>query len=660
MCGIAGILSSIGENFEENKVKLSKMSLYIKQRGPDSNDYFSWKNNHVQVHFAHTRLSIIDLDQSANQPFFKNDLVVIFNGEIYNYLEILNELKRNHGVTFKTNSDTEVLLESYRIWGLAFLEIIQGMFAFAILDIKSNKLLLVRDHFGMKPLYYGKLLDPLTGISSFIFSSDIRSIVRNYPEFKKINFSSVVNISHFLWSHHEDTMFENIQKLSPGYYIEINLNHVFETGNLVPKQFWNIKDHINMNYSKFSTFDSCLNLLDKKILESIEKHLRADVEVGAFLSGGLDSSLICRLAQDRLHSPLKTFTIKFIQDEINLSKNSDDYFYAEKVAKLYNFNHNTIEMSPNIMDLLPHIIDHLNEPIGDPAAINTYLISKIARERGIKVLLSGMGADEIFGGYRRHLASYMTSKGSILPSFVKKLPLQFLNLFPSSLNNRSIKEINWLKRFFKILNNKDLDESYLKSYSYYDSEGIRNLFSGLNEKKAMAIYKEIGQQHSSTFHDFPNKNDVINQFCYTDLFYFLEGLNLTYTDRMTMANGIEARTPFVDKELISFAMTIPGKWKIKNFQSKFILKKVAEKYLPKEIIYRPKSSFGLPIKSWLKNELKDLTLDILNNAQIEKRGLFNYSHVSKILSDFYSGKEDYSFQIYQFLVFELWFKQYYD
>lgn len=624
MCGFIG---SIG-----GEIPLDKLNYIQKHRGPDNQG--TWNDGFVFL--GHQRLSIIDLSERSNQPFEKDGLVIVFNGEIYNYLELKNELE-NIGVFFRTTSDTEVVLELYKHYKEFSLEKLIGMFTFAIYDTVSKETFLARDHFGIKPLFYS-FLD-----GKCIFASELKTLINIKGFDKTINHNALVSCINYLWVSGNETMFKNCFKLPPAHYMKIDKNLNTET-----REYWKIQENI------FNESEDNLKIgLQAVIEKSIQRHMIADVPVSAFLSGGLDSSLIAVMAQ-KYNKNLSTYTIGTNLKDKKIEQMPEDEIYAKKLANLHNFDHHEIIINANIVKHLPFIVRTLDEPIGDPAAINTYLICEAARNNGAKVILSGMGADEIFFGYRRHKAMLLTKEYQKIPTYIKKVIEKLIKKLPIEFNGRGITLVRWAKRFLSFAS-LPFDESYMSSYSYYSKNELFELF---NSKYYNGI-ENLYTQHRQIFNQQYN-NDVINQICHTDIQMFMQGLNLTYSDRASMAASIELRVPFIDKEVIQFAMQIPGKYKYQGGQSKNILKKVAEKYLPHDIIYRPKASFGAPIRSWISNELKEMVDDLLSKQNVEKRGFFNYNVVKTIIDNDRQRKSDNAYKIYQMLTLELWCREFLD
>lgn len=630
MCGIAGFTGF------KNNVELAVNANRIQQhRGPDNQSV--WHDDYIA--FAHQRLSIIDLSEAANQPFHKHNFAIIFNGEIYNYKELQNKLKCEKQVEFKTSSDTEVVLEMYIHYGVECLNFFLGMFAFAVYDKNSHELFIVRDHFGIKPLFYTQINGALA------FSSELKTLV-SVPGFNKtINAKSLVSCLNYIWISGNETMFNGCFKLPPAHYM------IYNNDSLKLVKYWDLKDNgvVKTSSNTNSMADDIANTIEL----SVKRHMVADVPVSCFLSGGLDSSLISVLAK-KSNEHLSTYTIGTDDRDKKAESMPDDEKYADLLAREFEFNHHVIKISPDIIKDLPHMVKCLDEPIGDPAAINTYLICKAAKEKGVKVLLSGMGADEIFFGYRRQKATLMALRFNLLPKPLKYLISKVVNLLPVKISGKGFKFGRWAKRFMSFAT-MPLNQAYMRSYSYYDTSQLKEL---LNNKYWPGI-DSINKEHEEIFNS-KFKKDSINSICNTDINMFMLGLNLTYSDRASMAASVEVRVPFIDRLVISKAMEVPGNLKIKNGESKYILKKAAEKWLPHKIIYRPKASFGAPIRSWISNDLKEMVDELLSESVITKREFVNYAVVKKLIENDRNGTEDNAYQIYQLLTLELWCREYID
>ncbi|NVJ47135.1 MAG: asparagine synthase (glutamine-hydrolyzing) [Cytophagia bacterium] len=628
MCGLAGFI-----NFKNGADLVNMVNKVQAHRGPDSKG--SWSDD--IVHLAHQRLSIIDLDPRSDQPMEKDGLVLIFNGEIYNYKAIKAELVETHNLTFITESDSEVVLEAFRVWGPDCLKRFRGMFAFAIYNKENRRIFLARDHFGIKPLFYTQLGNKLA------FASELKSLTV-VPGFDKtINKKALVESLQYLWIAGSHTYFKNTFKLPPAHYMwfdgsEVHLFKYWEIPNVTDKP---------------SNEDELINDLRKVLEDSIAHHMVSDVPVSSFLSGGLDSSLISVMAQK--HNPnISTYTIGTKEEDKKIEQMPEDEKYARKLADLKGFDYNEITLSADIVNDLPRIVRTLDEPIGDPAAINTFLICSAARKKGVKVILSGMGADEIYLGYRRQKATLMALKYKKLPVLIRTLIRFGVSVLPVKVFGKGFRLARWAKKFLTFAE-LSVEEGYRQSYSYYNQQEINELLLGESDKLVQEIYRD----HRNTF-DSKFKGDIPNQMCHTDINMFMMALNLTYSDRASMSTSVEIRVPFIDVDVVQHAMKIPGKWKYERNESKYVLKRAAEKYLPKEIIYRPKASFGAPIRSWISGELVGLIDDLLSRESIQKRGIFNHDYVWKMIDEDRKGIKDHAYRIYQLITIEIWMREFLD
>ena len=637
MCGIAGFV-----NFQDAD-QLARMAMDAEaHRGPDNRQ--SWTENNVTL--AHLRLSIIDLDHRSDQPFIKNGLVMVFNGEIYNYKELRARLMESDAsLEFRTDSDTEVLLECYRLKREKCLDDLIGMFSFAIYDQTEKTLFLARDHFGIKPLFYTFIGNRLA------FASELKALV-NIPDFNRtIDREALVGAMTYLWVPGNNTMFEGCLKLPPAHYMRLPLSGAsLQSASLQPRimEYWRPETRVTHTDEK-----ATIGMLTDCMEASIGRHMIADVPVSSFLSGGLNSSLISVMAA-RTGVNLSTYTIGTSEEDKKIEKMPADEKYARLLADQFHFDHHEIVVKADIVNDLPKMVYMLDEPIGDPAALNTYLICKAARDNGVKVLLSGMGADELFFGYRRQRATLLASRYQRSPVFLRK-PLEAIaGLLPVKAFGKGIRIVRWLKRFLSFAGLSP-EEAYMRSYSYYDAGELKELF----RTDVSGEFAKLREQHRH-FYDDNGYDEPRNKMCYTDMRLFMVGLNLTYTDRASMAASVEVRVPFIDREVVQTALHISGDLKYKNKQQKYILKKVAEKYLPHSIIYRPKASFGAPIRSWISNDLKSLIDELLSERLVMARGLFNYGYVKKLIDEDRKGVADNAYRIYQLITLELWFRQYVD
>jgi asparagine synthase (glutamine-hydrolysing) len=628
MCGITGLINTGSKDI------LKQMTELIFYRGPDDEGVFWSKKNCSGL--GHRRLSIIDLSELGHQPMSneKGNIHITYNGELYNYKEIRNSLQKL-GSKFNSDSDTEVILKSYEEWGEECLLNFNGMFAFAIYNSDSNSLFAARDRLGIKPFYY------YCENESFVFSSEIKAILKSGLTEVQPDYFSLLTPTRFQITPY--TGFKNILKLPPGYSL------YFNNGTLKLKKYWDINP-IEKNVDE----NSAVQELDDLLNGSVKRQMISDVPVGIFLSGGLDSSIIAALMRKNTQKDIHSFTIKFSEKDQKYEKMVNDELYAKQVAKLFEFRYNEIEISPDIEDLLPKMIWHLDEPLSDPAAINTYLISKAAREIDIVVLLNGMGGDEIYGGYRKQLACLKADVyKKYLPGFIRYAVKKFFDLIPVATSSQGLKYFRWLKRFLLIASLPRV-ERFLSSDLSLNGEQFERMFS-----------KEIGYENThfykSQYKNFES-NDLsyLTEMCLNDTKVMLPEHNLNYSDKASMAASIESRPPLTDHLSVEFMFTLDPRFRIKKNIQKYLLKKVSEKYLPREIIYRPKAPFGSPLRSWIRGPLSEMVDDFLSADSIKKRNLYNINYVERLIKYDRDGKEDNSHIIWTLLTNEIWFRTFFD
>ncbi len=627
MCGIAGCYQQA-----DGRKLADVMTDRIEHRGPDAGGVWSHEDARVSLHLGHRRLSIIDLSAAADQPFRKGSLALLYNGEIYNYRELRTELQAA-GATFRTSSDTEVVLEAWRHWGPGALDKFRGMFAFAIADTETGELVLARDPLGIKPLFYTERGDGV------VFASELKAIVSAIGTELTIDPGTLVASMLYYWVPEQRCAIQGVHKLPAGSWARIKPG-----GRLEVRQYWRIQDVAAAAAGRPAAD------LRSVIEESVRAHLIADVPVSSFLSGGLDSSIITVLAH-RDASAVDAYTITFRPEDQKLEAMPDDAVYARKVARQFGVNLHEIEISPDIADMLPRMVDFLDEPIGDPAAINTVLMCEAARERGVKVLLSGMGADELFGGYRKHLACLMASRYSRLPGAVRGPARLAVGSLPVSIGNRGLRYPRWAKRFMTFAELPE-EARFRRSYTLYDPEALTAL---VGPDLGGSVTEVIGQ-HAAVYNDNA-LDDEVNRMCLADARLFMAGLNLTYTDRASMAASVEVRTPFVDRVVAEAAFTIPGRDKVRGKVQKAALKDAAEAWLPHEIVHRPKASFGAPLRAWVRNDLREMIGDVLVGGELVQLGLLRREPLLGLIADERAGREDYAKQIWQLLSMELWYRQ---
>ena len=627
MCGFAGSFGNL--NFKLNDKKIFSS---LKHRGPDS--FGKYKNGMCVMY--HSRLTIIGNSKHGLQPITneKKTVTLVYNGEIYNFKELRSELSKYF--KFKSNSDTEVILYSYIHYGYSFLEKLNGIFSLAIYDQKDDQLIIARDRFGTKPLYYTKTT------SGLYFASELKVLMTLEDISFDIDYAAIENYLNYLWNPSPSTPLKAIKKLEAGHYLIVK-------NSLIVKKDLFFKT--SYKETKETNIEKIIKTTDLKLKNAISNQLVSDVPVGAFLSGGLDSSAVVAYVKNYTEVKLPTFTIRAGSD-LGMA---DDYFYAKKVGKHLGIDVHPIDINHKIFFDIEEMIYCLDEPQADLAPMLVSYISKIAKEEyGIKVLLSGAGGDDIFSGYRRHQAIEIDSYMSKIPKFLRTKFKEIIQKLPSSSN--FIRRLKKYTRYFDL----DGNDKIISYFNWIDKDARRNLFS-YNVKN----YLE-NENHDTTFElkkeleRLPKETSNLNKMLNLDLKFFLPDHNLNYTDKMGMKEGVEIRVPFLDNELVDFASTIPVKYKQNGKHGKYILKKTMEKYLPREVIYRSKTGFGTPLKSWIHGELKEYINSILSKEAIDKRGIFNYDSLQEILLKDKLGYEDYSYTILSMLSIELWFKIFID
>jgi asparagine synthase (glutamine-hydrolysing) len=627
VCGIAGCYQQA-----DGRKLVDIMTDRIAHRGPDAAGFWNHEDDRVSVQLGHRRLSIIDLSTAADQPLSKDGLTIVYNGELYNYRTVRAELVVR-GVRFVTESDTEVVLEAWRYWGPGALKRFRGMFAFAIADERTGELVLARDPLGIKPLYY------LRRNAGVVFASELKALVAAVGSELRIEPGALVASMLYYWLPEQRCAIDGVQKLPGGSWALLRPGGTFSV-----QHYWKVQD-VAAEAAAGPPAD-----LGPVIEESVAMHLVSDVPVSSFLSGGLDSSIVTVLAH-QADAGIDAYTITFRPEDQRLEAMPDDAVYARKVAAGFGIRLHEIEISPDIVDLLPRIVDVLDEPIGDPAAINTLLMCQAARERGVKVILSGMGADELFGGYRKHLACVLAGRYNRAPGWMRHgIVRPVVDHLPVAAAGRGLRYARWAKRFLTFAELPE-EPRFRRSYTLYDPSELAALIS----PDLAGHVAQVIEEHSDVYHD-NSLDDEVNRMCLADARLFLPGLNLAYTDRASMAASVEVRVPFVDPVVAQAAFSIDGSAKIRGRQGKVALKQAAEKWLPHEIAYRPKASFSAPLRAWVRGDLQEVIHDVLLGGELADSGMIRRNALLRLVQEENEGREDRSKQIWQLLTLELWYR----
>lgn len=639
MCGIAGIIDF--KRMQEGPVLIRQMLSVLDHRGPDGTGYYS----DGFLHLGHSRLSIIDLE-SGKQPMSNEDgtVWVTFNGEIYNF-QHLKEKLQIAGHVFNTNCDTEVIVHSYEEYGPECVDLFRGMFAFAVWDSRRGELFISRDRLGKKPLYYYYSAD------QFIFASEIKSILQ-YPEIQiNLDFNSLKDYFNYSYIPSPKTIYEAIHKLPPAHSIIvkllkfsggsnindsygsiINSSHVLKISR---KKYWDL--HFKPDYSKNIT--DWKNELEEKLIDAVRLRLVSDVPLGAFLSGGIDSSSIVALMCGLMSSPVKTFSIGF-DDQI-----TNELKFARIVSERFKTDHHEMIVTPDAISILQKLAWQFDEPFSDSSAIPTYYVSKIAREN-VSVILSGDGGDEAFAGYSRY-AHFMKY------DFIEKIPLPvraytlglLSRLMPFGMKGRGI---------LRNMSNPSF-ERYAGVVTFSPQCYFDNLFSDDFKKKLGNGSGDInGLDFLRTYYNKYQSLDPLSKQLYTDLKTYLPEDILTKVDRASMLCSLETRAPLLDHILLEFVATIPSDLKLHNGITKYIFKEVMGKYLPRDILYRKKMGFDMPLAKWFKDDFLEFSKDVLFSQKCRERGFFNHNYIRKMLEYHQSPMFDLSANIWSLVFFENW------
>ena len=644
MCGICGIAG-----FTDRPL-LEQMTSIIAHRGPDDSGIYVSPT--AQVGLGNRRLSIIDLSAAGHMPMSNEDgrVWITYNGEIYNFRELRRELQ-DHGHHFRSNTDSEVVIHGYEQWGIGILQKLEGMFAFALLDLQENertpKLLLARDRFGIKPLYYTALRDRL------IFGSEIKSILLSPSIARQINPEALHQYLAFRWVPGPDTLFDGIDKLPPGHYL------LWKDGDCKIERYWDLKPQPDETSSEADLAQQLREILQR----AVTRHMISDVPLGVFLSGGLDSSTILALMAQVSPEPVTAYTIGYRPEDGRLEQSDEDAKFARLVAKQFGADYHEIVLEPDVVNLLPKIIWHLDEPVSDAAAISTYLICTEAHSR-LKVLLSGQAGDEIFAGYRVHLSHRLAELVKHVPGFLRRGPGRWtLNTLPylkDHLPGVHPGLVLAFHRYFeKLLQAASLppEQRYVAFHAYGNHDDLLRLYSPeLRETLTPCV---VGARHLLHF-DALRDADFLNRMLYVDAKTFLPDLNLTYSDKMSSAASVEVRVPFLDTEVIEFASRLPSRFKLHRLTSKYILKKAVAGLLPQSVIRRRKAGFGAPTRMWLRRDLREMVDDLLGEESLRRRGLLDSKQVHQLIARDRDGVEDNSYRIWMLLTLELWQRTFMD
>lgn len=617
MCGIAGILGIHGKPVQEREVQSMCAALF--SRGPDDVGFYVNRS----IGLGMRRLSIIDLD-TGHQPVANEDgtVQVVLNGEIYNYRELRNELI-SLGHRFSTSSDTEVIVHLYEEYGQDCVHHLRGMFAFAVWDDSKKELMLARDRLGIKPLYYGVFRDRL------VFASELKAILQLPEIARELNWNAVGHLFGFLSTPGNQSVVAGIHKLLPGHTLTTGLDRP-----LAIHRYWDVEFKPEYGRSPEYFIQRLRGLLE----ESVGLRMISDVPLGAFLSGGLDSSAVVATMARQTSGPLKTFSIGFSEQGFNEAE------HARAVAQAFGTDHHELVLEPDVIGLLDDLAWQLDEPFGDSSAIPTYMVSRLAAQH-VKVVLSGDGGDELFAGYSKYQVEQKERHYRYIPGAIR----QMLGLVGGHMRE-GMKGRNFLRHIAL-----DGNSRYLDANSMFGRNELQSLFS--SEVGKLVLAQDPWQERI----DFLDRQagHWLSRIQYADIKHYLPLDILTKVDRMSMANSLEARVPLLDHKLVEFAATIPPEFQLRNGSAKYIFKQAMRGILPDHIIDRPKQGFAVPLGSWFRGELDGYVRDILLSDSSRARGIFNTVYIENLLAMHARGRP-LDLQLWTLLSFELWCRQFLD
>ena len=646
MCGICGFYSKNLSTF--NNI-IEEMNSAIFHRGPDHSGY--WVDKNTGIFFGHQRLSILDLTADGNQPMQSNSgrFILNYNGEIYNYLEIRKELNnKNINIKWRGKSDTETLLEAIDFWGVEItLQKIDGMFAFGIWDKKKRSLTLARDRIGEKPLYYGWQGEGHNKV--FLFGSELKAL-KVHPSFEtKINRDAISLQLRYNCIPAPHSIYKNIYKLLPGHYLKLNESDLKKSIIPISKTYWSLVEKAvdgNNNQIKKSDIDIQKDL-EKYLRSSVKKQMIADVPLGAFLSGGIDSSTVVALMQLESNHPVKTFTIGFNENDYSEAKK------AKKIAQHLSTDHTEFFVTPKLateaISTIPFIYD---EPFSDSSQVPTYIVSKLAKKH-VKVALTGDGGDELFCGYNRY------KMVNFFLNTIQPLPLSFRKILSYCIEFISPQTWTRISKFF-LHPNKYLSfgDKIHKANSVLNSKSVYEYYHTLcsNWKNPTEVVK-VSKEQIELYTGYKSKFEKLNNqeiMMIMDFITYLPNDILVKVDRASMATSLETRAPFLDHKLIEYVWKIPHHLKFRNNQGKWILKQILNQYVPKNLTEGPKMGFGLPIDSWLRGSLRDWAENLLNEKRLTQEGYFNPKLIREKWEEHLSGKKNWQHELWSILMFQAW------
>jgi asparagine synthase (glutamine-hydrolysing) len=635
MCGICGY---VGDHRPE---VLEPMCSAMIHRGPD--DAGTWTHAEQQVGLGHRRLSIIDLSPAGHQPMCNEDgtVWISFNGEIYNFQELREGLVAR-GHAFRGRSDTEVMVHLYEEAGPDFVKRLNGIFALAVWDMRERRLLLARDHAGIKPLYYWR------DARRLFFASEIKALLRVPGVPRELYEPAVSHFLTFLWVPGEHTLLRGIQKLEPGHLL------TWQDGRIETRRWFDLAYEPDDSVPE----DQWVERVHDTFMRTTRRQMVSDVPLGAFLSGGTDSSAIVACMRHSFpERKIKCYTVRMRREDMGREGFVDDYPYATEVARILNVELESVEMEPGVISLLPKMVYHLDEPDADPAVIPNYLISRLAREDGTTVLLSGTGGDEVFFGYRSHQAQRQYQRMNWIPRRVAGPALAAATAAGSATMGAQSAVARRLRKFRRGFMASGLERQHLMAD--WSSPATRESLYLPEFLARVPDHDAVPDCLRRYFEGFQGRG-ALNRHSHVLIQTFLAAHNFLYTDKSSMATSIEVRVPFLDVELMKLCATIPEQVKLKGNVTKYPLKKAMERYIPRSILHRSKSGFGGPLRKWIAEDLDPVIHDLLSPAQLRARGLFKHEAIATMIEENRANRADHAYLIYALLTMEIWQRTFLD
>ncbi len=647
MCGITGCIEP-GLRREEWEERLRSMSSCMRHRGPDAEGI--WYDEKVGIGLGHRRLSIIDLSETGAQPMHSQDgrFTIVYNGEIYNFEEQRAELERRN-YSFRGTSDTEVVLNAIREWGVReALDRFNGMFAFGVWDRRGEQLHLVRDRIGIKPLYYGWVN------RAFVFGSELKSFRKVEGFDNRVDRSALAGYMRYKYVPNPQAIYENIKKLPPGCLISIRPEEVQVREVPEPTSYWSLEEVAKSGQKNLfpGTDQEAVDRLDKLLRDAISGRMIADVPLGAFLSGGIDSSTVVALMQAQRSDSVKTFSIGFHAEDYN------EATHAKEVAKHLGTDHTELYVSPEeAMDVIPKLPSLYDEPFADSSQIPTYLVSKLARQK-VKVSLSGDGGDELFGGYNRYFrAQRIWNRIGWLPSAIRGGIAEGL---------KSLSSKTW-RTFYQggaPMLPKSLDIKHPGEKAYKIADALQGTRESLYQRlishwdPAEVVRKESESQRGVRSVVPDAVQEYPHQMMYQDTLTYLPDDILVKVDRASMGVSLESRVPLLDHRVVEFAWRLPLRTKVRNGMGKWVLRQVLYKYVPEQIMDRPKMGFGVPVGKWLRGPLRDWAEALLDRSRLEEEGYFKPGPIRELWEKHLAGQRNAQYRLWDVLMFQAWLEEY--